>query len=379
MKIFKVILIGNYKPDNQESMFRFQSMLEAGFEESNVSVEVWYPTLFFGRLFKTTLSGIGKWFGYIDKWVIFPLVILFKRSSAENVRYHICDHSNAPYVSYLPKKRTSITCHDVLAIRGALGHKDAYCPASSTGKILQKWILRNLLKAEKIASVSNFTHNQLVELNGGVSKPGWQVIHNGFNAGFQILENSDWKSTLISSGQQQLLEKPYIVHVGSNLQRKNRAMLIKMVAHIADKWDGYICFTGQVMNEELNALAKTYSLTDRIVEIKKPSHKNLEALINGAQAFVFPSFSEGFGWPVIEAQACGTPVIASNLQPMPEVGGNGAIYADPYSVEEFANSLLEISGADGIKINDLLSKSLENIERFDSQLMNSRYLELIKS
>lgn len=378
MKTSKIILIGNYPPDGQESMKRFTLMLQSGFIESGVLTEIWLPVVFFGKLFKSTISGPGKWFGYIDKWIIFPIILKLRTALNKSVCYHVCDHSNAPYIPYLPKSRSSITCHDVLAIRGALGHQDAYCPASSTGKILQKWILKNLLKSKKIASVSHFTHNQLVELNNGVAQPGWHVVHNGFNASFKVMPDAEVKAFLVAEGQRTLLEKPYIMHVGSNLPRKNREMLIKMVATLDDKWSGNICFTGQVMDDKLQKIAQRYNLKDRIVEIKKPNHAYLEALINGAQAFIFPSFSEGFGWPVIEAQACGTPVIVSNLAPMPEVGGEGAWYANPYEPGQFAEKLLEIVNG-GEAYSNRVAEGLKNTNRFNSALMNERYLNLIKS
>src|SRR5690606_22551456 len=123
------------------------------------------PVVFFGKPFKSTKSGISKWLGYIDKYILFPIVLKFrvnsKHSRGQDIKFHICDHSNAPYLKYLPKEVTGITCHDVLAIRGSMGFADAYAPASKFGKLLQKWILNNLKKAEILAAVSDFTLNQL--------------------------------------------------------------------------------------------------------------------------------------------------------------------------------------------------------------------------
>jgi glycosyltransferase involved in cell wall biosynthesis len=372
----KLILIGNYRLDQQESMHRFTVMLEKGMQDAGHEVLIWYPTVFFGLIAKSTVYGVGKWLGYIDKWILFSIVLKFKALVyGSKVRFHICDHSNSPYINSLPKKYTSITCHDVLAIRGAFGFKDAYCPASSMGKVLQNWILKNLIKVDKIAAVSQFTLDQLIDLNKGISKPGWKVIHNGFNAGFGRLDKLQWTEKLNAEGVPQLTTRPYILHVGSNLERKNKKMLLEMTVALGTAWDGLICFAGQPINDELRRIAGNLNLRERVIEIKKPSHKYLEALINGAQAFVFPSFSEGFGWPVIEAQACGTPVIASNLEPMPEVGGDGALYADPYSPAAFAKALNSIASGHGVE--DLVDKGLENTKRFNTDLMNRKYLEMI--
>ena len=140
-----MILIGNYPLDKQESMKRFAAILEEGFKKKGIETEIWLPIICFGRLFEATTSGFGKWLGYIDKWLLFPIVLKFRLLKASNkqAKFHICDHSNAPYLAYLPKQRTGITCHDVLAIRGAFGYTDAYCPASGMGKVLQRWILNH--------------------------------------------------------------------------------------------------------------------------------------------------------------------------------------------------------------------------------------------
>jgi glycosyltransferase involved in cell wall biosynthesis len=371
----KIILIDNYVPDKQESMKRFATMLKDGFETAGLDVEVRKPVVFFGAIAKSTVSGYGKWLGYLDKWILYPLLLLLKRVSEKKRLYHICDHSNAPYLKFLPKSRTSITCHDVLAIRGALGHKDAYCDASAAGKVLQNWILKNLLKAEKIATVSQLTFDQLKDLNNGAAKPQWKVIHNGFNAGFKALPEHVWKKVLQDKGCSMLANNNYIFHVGSNLPRKNRTMLIEMVAALGQQWVGLICFAGQAIDDDLRALFTKFQLNDRVIEVINPGHDHLEALLNGAQAFVFPSFSEGFGWPVIEAQACETPVLASSLRPMPEVGGNAAVYANPYEPADFAKGFLKILDTDvsaGLK-----QSGLENIKRFNTNDMIAAYLKLM--
>lgn len=375
-KAEKIILIDNYAPDKQESMLRFTDMLRSSFVEQGKTVKVISPVAVFGKFVKSTVGGYGKWLGYIDKWVLFPVALLFIKLFNNSALFHICDHSNAPYVSFLPRKRTSVTCHDVLAIRGALGFADAYCPASRAGKVLQNWILKNLLKAEKIAAVSQLTLNQLTALNNGITKPGWQLIHNGFNADFVKLTPPEWQAMLNDNGLNVLTATPYIVHVGSDLPRKNRQMLLSMVAALGDKWNGNICFSGYLMDEQLKKQAELLGLMHRVVEVKRPSHALLQSIINGAEAFIFPSFSEGFGWPVIEAQACGTPVIASSLQPMPEVGGDGGLYADPYKPEEFAACLLSLQD-ENLKAQ-LTEKGFKNISRFDTALMTERYFNFFQ-
>ncbi len=373
-----IILIGNYPPDQQESMERFTQMLERGFRVAGLKTEVWRPIPLLGAKFRKTTSGLGKWMGYIDKWVIFPLLLqwrlLGKRFLQSHVRFHICDHSNAPYLNYLPADRTVITCHDVLAIRGAMGFADAYCEASTFGKLLQKWILFHLSNAKTLASVSQLTLNQLMELSGsqGKYKKNWCIIYNAFNADFKPTNTK--KSQELLSEVALDLQKPYILHVGSGLPRKNRKMLLDMVHALGNQWDGYIYFAGQPLDASLLSHAKKLGLQDRVHAVVKPSHTLLVALYSSCQALIFPSFSEGFGWPVIEAQACGAPVIASNKEPMPEVSGGAAIHVNPYNPHEFAQALLSLN--DEAFRADLIQRGFQNIQRFETAKIINAYLDL---
>lgn len=376
----KIILIGNYPLDKQESMNRFAEMLADGFHSKGIETEIWKPVVFFAKPFQITTSGIGKWLGYIDKWILFPLILKWRLTKSKfkssKVKFHVCDHSNSPYLPYLPKDKTVITCHDVLAIRGAMGYKDAYCPASRTGKILQQWILNNLVKAKKLVSVSHFSLNQLKELAAPISLENkkWIVIHNAFNADFEPI--SEEESQKLLSEVNMPIDKPYILHVGSALPRKNRDLLLKMVVELGDKWEGYICFAGKAINESLMQEIKRLGLTARVKSIVRPSHKQLVALYSACEAFIFPSLSEGFGWPLIEAQACGTPVIASNLEPMPEVSGNTAIHVNPHDAKGFAKALLSLNTTD--KRNEIINSGFENIKRFHISKVIDAYVTIHK-
>jgi glycosyltransferase involved in cell wall biosynthesis len=374
----KIILIGNYIQDRQESMERFAQMLHKGFCEAGYESEIWRPIVLLGTWFESTNSGLGKWLGYLDKWVIFPMLlrwrILNKSLSNKAVRFHICDHSNAPYLKHLPPALTGITCHDVIAIRGGMGFVDSHQPASMFGKVLQKWILGNLKKSKLLAAVSQLTLNQLKELapDYGVVQRNWQVIHNAFNADFKPIDKNRAYALIENVGID--IHVPYILHVGSNLPRKNKKLLLNMVIALGDQWKGNICYAGKPIDEALSTHAKALGLEHRVISVIKPDHSTLEALYTACDAFVFPSFSEGFGWPVIEAQACGTPVIASNVEPMPEVSGGAALHADPTKPEEYAHAFLSLNNE--IVRNDLIKRGISNCDRFAPVKIIDSYLKL---
>lgn len=375
----RMILLGNYVPDGQESMQRFAQMLHTGFRNAGIATEIWRPVPVFGAFVKATRTGVGKWLGYLDKWVVFPLILRWrvrrKALKEPGVHFHICDHSNAPYLGHLNHKQSGITCHDVLAIRGSLGHADAHVSASLFGKVLQQWIYRHLTQAERLASVSQLTLKQLLELNKTVrfQRPvGWQVIHNAFNADFKPLPATERVATLQQAGLE--LPTSFLLHVGSDHPRKNRGLLLEMVHSLGSQWSGSICFAGEPLEEALVARAEKLGLRTRVISVVKPDHATLVALYGACEAFVFPSFSEGFGWPVIEAQACGAPVIASIIEPMPEVSGGAAIHADPTDPEAFAAAFLTLQQPSARA--RLVQRGFLNCQRFKPAHMIQAYLNL---
>lgn len=364
-----LILIGNYSPDKQESMRRFADMLADTI--GRYRCEIIRPPVVFGRFAVGTR--FAKWFGYVDKWLIgIPYFGWIAFSRPRKTRFHICDHSNSPYLHVLPKRRTSITCHDVLAIRGAFGFVDAHCPASATGRILQRWILGNLQRCGKIAFVSDLTRRQFRELTGASREHRFEtVIHNSLNADFCRMDEMTAAKVLSRFN----LDGEFILTVGSSLERKNREMLIEMASALGPAFTGLICFAGQSVTESIERLAMEHGLFDRVVSVEKPTHEELLALYSSCRAFIFPSFSEGFGWPVVEAQACGAPVIASSVEPMPEVAGDGAMHADPNAPAAFADAYLKISDTE-FRLA-LIERGYRNAARFGRREMTDAYLKLI--
>ena len=372
------ILIGNYPPDRQESMIRFANLLANGLQARGFSAEIITPNPIVLGKNSNPGGSPAKWLGYVDKWILFPFTLRriakkMQREFGDQVFFHVCDHSNAPYLAHLPADRTVITCHDVLAIRGALGFPDSYCPASRAGVLLQKWILKNLRRAKKIACVSKLTLRQLIETAGEKNPPpGWTVVPNALNADFKKIEAENAVKILEQTGIK--IPKPFLLHVGSNLPRKNRRMLLQMVAQSNPSWPGHICFAGEPADDALFAEARELKVFERVHSVAKPNHEMLCALYSLAHAFVFPSLSEGFGWPLIEAQACGTPVIASNFEPLPEVSGGTALHADPHDAKSFAGALQSLE--DASVRNSLIERGEKNSAHFSAATMIDQYLSL---
>jgi glycosyltransferase involved in cell wall biosynthesis len=369
-----VLLIGNYLPDRWQSMLHFGRMMLDGLRECGVDATLIRPPALFGRV---QIFGplVAKWFGYIDKFVLFRWR-LWRSLAKRPTVVHICDHSNSTYARAARRFPLLITCHDMLSVRGALG-EDTDCPPSITGRILQRWILRGLCSADVVACVSNATAadvNRLVA--NSVNQPRVVVVPLGLNRPYRRL-STDLARERLSTIDSLDLTRPFILHVGSNTPRKNRAGVLRIFARLKQKWNGQLVFAGDLLTRELQAAAQELEISDQIVQVEDPTNEILEALYTSAMALVYPSRFEGFGWPIIEANACGCPVVCSKSGPLPEVAGDAALFRDVDDEEGFANDLLRL--VDVQERARWSTKALENAKRFSAANMISAYRDLYRS
>jgi glycosyltransferase involved in cell wall biosynthesis len=376
----RVLLVGNYAPDYQESMHRFARMLRERFcARGGLSVELIAPRRFFGRR-AAAHSGLGKWLAYLDKYLLFPLLLRWKvHGLGRNAVVHICDHSNAVYA---PAARSAghvvlVTCHDLGAVRGALG-ESTDCPASGMGKWLQRWIARSLGRADGIACVSAATEadvKRLIRAPDG-SVPETRVILNGLNMAFRPLDAKESAARLVGLGELDL-RQPFALNVGSSLRRKNREGVLRIFARIKDRLPGQLVFAGEALPEELTRLAGELGIADRVVQIIQPSDAALEALYCRALALVFPSRFEGFGWPVIEAQACGCPVLCSDAGALGEIAAASAFVRTLADEAAFADELLRLSNDTAARA-EWARKGFKNLERFRTETMLDHYAQFYR-
>ena len=367
-----VLLLGNYPLDQQQSMQRFGAMMLHGLRARGIEVELIAPQPFFGKI--RFLGGfVAKWLGYIDKYILFPYELRRLLARAFQRVVHICDHSNAVYVPYCRPAPVVVTCHDLLAVRGGLG-EDTDCPATFTGELLQKWILLGLRKADAIACDSLATAADANRLLNEDQSQWVNVIPLGLTYDYKPIA-SDLAASRLSEIVGLALTRPFALHVGSNLRRKNREGILRIIGLIKNKWNGQIVFAGEPLTPQLRAVAQDLGVVDQVVEVQDASNEVLEALYNRAVALVYPSRFEGFGWPVIEAQACGCPVICSDSGPLPEVAGNAGLFHAVDDEAGFAADLLRLS-SDFAERAKWSEKSLRNAERFSTERMVNEYAEL---
>lgn len=369
-----VLLIGNYPLDRQQSMQRFGTVMLRDLTNAGVAAELIAPRPVLGR-FCAAGSFLAKWLGYIDKFVLFRRQLRAALRKQPAV-VHICDHSNAIYGRWIDNVPVVITCHDLLAVRGALG-EETNCPASVTGKFLQRWILRGLHSADEVACVSEATKTDALRLIAtGTATPKIDLVHLGLNYPFRKLPDAEVSARLAKVAGFDP-STPFVLHVGSNLRRKNRDGALRIFALSKDKWSGRLVFVGEPLTPVLRSLAERLGISGRVVEVPGASDALLEALYNRAIAMLYPSRFEGFGWPIIEAQACGCPVVCSNTGPLPEAAGDAGLFHDPDDEAGFAADLLRLR--DPAERAIWSEKSLRNAGRFSTKEMVSQYIDIYRN
>jgi len=142
--------------------------------------------------------------------------------------------------------------------------------------------------------------------------------------------------------------QPYVLHVGDLHERRNLVMLVGAVlsarrqSKAAQALSLVLVGTDLGVGDTVSALAARAGAADAVVRLGSVNERRLRALYQGSVALAYPSFYEGFGLPLIEAMACGTPVIASNVASMPEVLGGAGILIDPADEGAWTQTILDL-------------------------------------
>ncbi len=373
----RVLLIGNYAADRQESMQRFAAVMAKELTAAGLAVTLLRPEPVFGRL-KPGATGLGKWLGYIDKFLIFPRRL--KRALSTHPVVHICDHSNAFYTRWLQDVPHVVTCHDLLAVRSALGEFPEH-PTRWPGRLLQRMTLRGLARSRNTICISEATHRDLGRLVAG-SGARSSVVKMGLNNAFAPVPMAQARAhveaMLRAKGQALAPQARYILHVGGGPWYKNRKGVVEMFCELRRaslERDLCLIMVGEPLSIGLRTYLADDGLAGQVIECPGVSHQDLCALYSAAELLLFPSLQEGFGWPIIEAQACGCRVVTTDRPPMTEVGGDAAAYLDPDNIWSAADILTNVLDADDETKSAMIRRGLANAARFSTRAMTDAYGE----
>jgi glycosyltransferase involved in cell wall biosynthesis len=373
-QIKRVILLANYSNDRQESMQRFAELFASELPKRNIAVEVIRPEVRMGKL-KRSGHGLGKWLGYVDKFLLFPRELRRRMARWQPGEVlHICDHSNAVYTREGSQVPHLVTCHDLLAVRSARGEIPENRTGAS-GRAYQNLILNGLSGARYVTCVSGQTRDDLLRLTK-LRAEQVSVTYNGLNYPYAPMPREAAMARVAKIVPPERAGRNFILHVGGNQWYKNRSGVVR-IYHEANKRDPGmpdLCLVGKKWPESLRNEIAALGLAGRIMEITDCSNEDLRALYSAADLFLFPSLMEGFGWPIIEAQACGTRVVTSNVAPMTEIGGEAALYVDPRNHEQAGRAVADALGEGAAALRVRVEAGFRNAARFSTESMMDGYV-----
>ena len=231
---------------------------------------------------------------------------------------------------------------------------------SQIAQSLDKGLSFILKHADYLIAVSENTKKELVN-HVGIAPERIYVVTHGVNKIFQRQANQqEVRSRLIASYN---LDRPYILYVGAIGIHKNIMGILSAFRTLSNKTSHHLVLAGppdSAWNAALRFVAE-HNMSDRVhfLGYVDQAGNNLVDLYNGAELFVFPSFSEGWTSPPLEAMACGTPVITSNCSSLPETVGNAAIQVDPDNLEELAHEMERVLGDKSLR-NNLITMGMKH-------------------
>jgi glycosyltransferase involved in cell wall biosynthesis len=266
----------------------------------------------------------------------------------------------------------------LLQIRAARGEIVEH-QVSTLGRRYQSWILKHIARLPRVVTPSTETAMHLRRLTR-LSPQQISVIPMALNfpyrriapAAARLVVGKMLRERNLPPGLLEHGERGFVLNVGGGQWYKNRQGLLKIYDHLRTRLSPAprLLMVGKPLSTELSAQANQLGLGDDIVLVSGVSDAQLQALYSMAEALIFPSWHEGFGWPVAEAQACGCPVFTSNRAPMTEVGADGAAYFDPAEPEAAARMIAEAwTGRE-----ELAARGLLRAGEWNQSRMVERYL-----
>jgi glycosyltransferase involved in cell wall biosynthesis len=247
--------------------------------------------------------------------------------------FHIVDHSYAHLTRALPPGRTIVTCNDTDAFEAA---RDGATSRLDPSRLLAAHVLDGISHAAHVVCISEATRRDLIG-TGRVNSLRTSVAYLGAHPACTPAPDEMADADI----DRQLGPRRFeLLHVSSTIARKRIDVLLETFGRFrALQPDARLVRVGGPLTREQETLARRLGVFDAVVQLPFLERKQLAAVYRRAAIVLLPSDREGFGLPVVEAMACGTPVIASDIPALREVGGTAAVYARRGDVDRWVEAL----------------------------------------
>lgn len=292
------------------SMRRYAEMLHRGYVAAGIDVELLFPTDRFSR--SVNSRPFAKFVAYVEQLILFAWQI--RRQVGRNRIIHVADHSDALLLLLIRHRSAIVTCHDLFALLAARGEIPEHRTRWS-GRLYQSLVGRGLKAATALYCVSRATENDVRRV---FPTSRTRILPNAVN--------EFWFDKV--PGQERVVERPYLLVVSSSGWRKRREHSVAVWSRIAQAYGSprlRLVMVGPPLDER-ETLAIPPGQDAWITVVQAVSDVELRRLYSGAVAVLQVSLYEGFGWPIVEANAAGTPAICADLPVFHEVGGEAATF-----------------------------------------------------
>jgi len=297
-----------------------------------------------------------SWRGIKSLWVDFQFIRKLNRCQGI---LHLPNHHLGRYAHFL-KVPFIVTVHDLIRYFDLKGDGTFIHRPNFRDRLYLKWDYLGIRKAAKIIAVSHHTKKDLItHLN--IPEEKISVIYEG-------IDHSIFKPV---SGQRPI-EEPYILYVGSEHPRKNLKTLLFALAKLKKQKrfkNLKLIKVGKAGGGEANFRGQTQEiihdlgLASDVIFTGFVEIEQLPFYYSYAECFVIPSLYEGFGFPPLEAMACGCPVVTSNATSLPEVVGDAGLKVEPLDTNALAEAISSILTDDALR-KELVAKGLQQASHF---------------
>lgn len=244
---------------------------------------------------------------------------------------------------------------------------------------LKRWTSYSIKQAAKIITISNFSKNSIVDYYK-INPDNIYVTYPGYK---KQIYNQKYTQEEIKQVKSKFNLTDYLIFVGTIQPRKNIVRLIDAFSKIMGQFPSFkLVLVGRKgwLYEEIFKQINQAKLKDRVIFLDYLEDRTIAKLYNGASSFVLPSLYEGFGLTVIEAMACGCPVITSNVSSLPEIAKDAAVYVEPKSVSSISQGILKVIRQDQKYFREsLIKKGLTRANDFSWEACALKTLKFFES
>ncbi len=291
-----------------------------------------------------------------------------------------CTDNTIPFLYPFYKGKVVVTIHDTMHIRNI---KSSISKPTLKQIALDKYkkigVPISAKKADMIITISNYSKSDIIN-NMKIDEKKIRVINEGVDRKFKVINN---KNAITRIMQKYAITKPYILTSGASDIRKNTIRAIEAF----NIFNNLTEYKYQMVVTSINPKElETTNIIQKIRELNLEKYviltgyvpdDDLLMLYNGALFFLFPSIWEGFGLQVLEAFACGLPVVASRNTSITEVAEDAVLYIDPFSVEDIVRGMTEMEKSES-RMQMLIARGFKQVEKFSWEITAKETLKVYK-